>query len=137
MGLILDTSAVVEVERGGRNLAESLAPYTSESVAIPAIVWAELLVGVRLARDVDVAVRRRAKLEQLRLHIPIVEFDAHAAEHYADIFSECATAGQSIPQNDMAVAATARCLGYKVLVSLRDEEHFRRVRDLDVVVLKS
>ncbi|MBI3987709.1 MAG: hypothetical protein HY343_12355 [Lentisphaerae bacterium] len=40
-----------------------------------------------------------------------------------------------IPQNDMAVAATARCLGYKVLVGPRDEFHFRSVSRLAVVRL--
>ena len=135
MGLILDTSALVEIERAGQDVRQVLEPYADEAVAIPAVVWAELLVGVRLARDVDVAVRRRAKLEQLRLHVPIVEFDASTAEHYADIFSECSKAGTPIPQNDLAVAATARCLGCKVLVARRDEAHFRCVRDLAVVVL--
>ena len=38
-------------------------------------------------------------------------------------------------QVDMAVAATARQLGYRVLVGSADEAHFRRVRGLDVVVL--
>ncbi len=36
---------------------------------------------------------------------------------------------------DMAVAATARSYGYSVLVSGRDEAHFRRVRNLKVVML--
>ena len=104
-------------------------------MAIPAIVWAELLVGVRRAATADMAARRRARLEQIRLHVPIIGFDAQIAEHYADIHAECLKKGIMIPQNDIAVAATARCLGYKVLVGPQDESHFRSVSRLAVVSL--
>ncbi len=40
-----------------------------------------------------------------------------------------------IPQNDMAVAATARRLGYAVVVSDKDEAHFRSVKDLKVITI--
>ncbi len=40
-----------------------------------------------------------------------------------------------IPQNDIAVAATARCLGCGVLVGPKDEVHFRRITGLEVRVL--
>jgi len=132
---MIDTSALVCLERQDKDWTVVAASYVSEPVAIPVIVWAEALVGVRMARGAQRAAERRAKLEQLRLHVPIIEFDASIAEHYADIFVECAKAGTMIPQNDMAVAATARSYGYSVLVSGRDEAHFRRVRNLKVVML--
>lgn len=135
MGLMIDTSALVSLEREDKDWTELMASYASESVAIPVIVWAEALVGVRMAKSAQRAAKRRAKLEQLRLHVPIIEFDATIAEHYADIFMECAKAGTMIPQNDMAVAATARSCGYSVLVSSRDEAHFGLVRNLKVVML--
>jgi predicted nucleic acid-binding protein len=43
--------------------------------------------------------------------------------------------GELIPANDLAVAATARHLGFSVLVGPSDEAHFRRVPDLDVRTL--
>jgi hypothetical protein len=42
-----------------------------------------------------------------------------------------------IPQNDMAVAATARCLGYGLLVSQSDEAHFRGVEGIHVITLSA
>jgi len=135
VGLIIDSSAIVTLEREGREWTELLSAHANEPVALPAIVWAELLVGVRLAKSVRVAAQRRAKLEQLRLHLPILDFTAKIAEVYADIFSECSRSGTMVPQNDMAVAATARSLGYGVLVSKRDEKHFRSVKKLRVVPL--
>lgn len=135
MGLIIDTSAIVAIERRKIRALSFLAKYTSEPVAIPMIVWAELLAGVRLAKSVEVAAHRRGRLEQLRLHVPFIEFDAAIAEHYADIFAECIKVGTPIPQNDIAVAATARHLGYRVLVSSDGEDHFCRIKDLEVVTL--
>lgn len=135
MGLIVDTSALIAMERKQLPVGSIRDRIGMESVAIPAIVWAELLVGVRLAATADMAARRRARLEQIRLHVPIIGFDAQIAEHYADIHSECLKKGTPIPQNDMAVAATARCLGYKVLVGPQDESHFRSVSRLAVISL--
>ena len=137
MGLVFDTSALIQIERSGDLADDSLKTYEDEAVVIPAIVWAELLIGVRMAANADTAAQRRAKLERIRLNIPLIEFDADIAEHYAAIFSECSHAGRMLPQNDMAVAATARALGYRVVVGARDEKHFRLVRNLDVVVLGS
>ena len=135
MGIVLDTSAVVDLERSEKSLETALNQHLDEPMVIPMVVWAELLAGVRMAGTPDRAAHRRARLEQLRLHVPLVPFDAAIAENYADIFAECLRNGRMIPQNDMAVAATARRLGYVVLVSKRDEAHFRRVEGLKVVTL--
>jgi predicted nucleic acid-binding protein len=59
---------------------------------------------------------------------------AEIAEAFADIVCECRRKGRMIPQNDIAVAATARHLGYGVLVGPDDESHFRLVQGLKVVV---
>ena len=62
MGLIIDTSALVEIERQEADFASALEAYAEEAVAIPAIVWAELLAGVRLAKTAREACVRRARL---------------------------------------------------------------------------
>lgn len=131
MGLILDTSALVVLERAGD--AGGLDPV--ETYALPAIVWAEALVGVRLAADATRAARRLARLEAMRRVTGIEDFTPLVAEHYADIFSELSRKGRPIPQNDVAVAATARALGFGVLVGPGDESHFREVDGLEVRVL--
>lgn len=134
MGLILDTSALIALERS----ADTKSPLflePEEIYAIPAIVWAECLVGVRLASDASGAARRLARLEAIRRLTDIEDFTPVVAEHYADIFSELSKLGLLIPQNDIAVAATARSLQFGVLVGPADEAHFRRVPGLDVRVL--
>ena len=109
--------------------------FADETVSLPAIVWAELLIGVRLARDPGIAARGRAKLEQICPHVPLVDFTPDIAEHYVDIFRECSQQGTILPQNDMAVAATARFLDSKVVVGPKNEKHFRYVKGLEIVVL--
>ena len=133
MGLILDTSALIAWER--LDTIELPATLVDEEILIlPAVVWAEALVGVRLADTSQRAARRRAQLEALRRTLDIFPFTADVAEHYADIAAELSRAGTPIPQNDLAVAATARHLGYGVLVGPRDEAHFLRVEGLSVRV---
>lgn len=134
MGLILDTSAVVAWERAlgaGREVVMDPA----EELAVPAIVWAELLTGVRLADSAARAAQRMARLGAIRAVAGVEPFTAAIAEHYADIFAELSGRGTLIPQNDIAVAATARFLGFGVIVGPRDDEHFRQVAGLEVRVL--
>ena len=136
MGVVIDTSAIVEMERSldrGAGVPNGLA---DEPVVVPAIVWAEALVGVRLASSAVCAARRRAHLEAIRIHAEIVAFTAEVAEHYADIYAELSDAGSPVPQNDLAVAATARFLDAAVLVGPHDEAHFSRVPGLVVRVLR-
>lgn len=135
MGIVIDTSALVAVERKPTDLSATLSLHGAETVVLPVIAWAELLSGVRLAKDPVIVARRRAFLEQIRLNIALVPFDDLVAEHYADIFAECLKTGTPIPQNDIAVAATARHLRYSLLVGSKDENHFRNVKGLDVIVL--
>lgn len=134
MGLILDTSALIAWERSLES-GLSLDLAEDEEIAMPAVVWAEALAGVRLADTAQRAARRLARLEALRRVMGIEPFTGVTAEHHADIFSELRRNGVMIPQNDLAVAATARELGFAVLVGPKDEAHFRLVPDLDVRVL--
>ena len=102
---------------------------------MPAIVWAEALAGVQLADSPGTAARRLARLEAMRHLTGVERFDERVAAHYADIVAELHRQGGLIPQNDLQVAATARSLGFGVLVGPRDEAHFRRVNGLVIRVL--
>lgn len=135
MGLAIDTSALIAWER-----SEDPATFTSvspeENIILPAVVWAEALVGVRLAKNASRASQRRARLEAVRSVAGIEPFGPLTAEHYADIFAELSSNGLKIPQNDLAVAATARSLGFGVLVGPDDENHFRKIPNLRVEILR-
>jgi tRNA(fMet)-specific endonuclease VapC len=132
VGLVIDTSALVALERAG---ADWSAALPSEPAAIPAIVYAELLVGVKMADGQRRAANRRAKIDALLETISIVGFGPPEAERWADVYAHLSRTGGLIPANDLVVAAIALELEYGVLVGPGDEAHFRRVPKLRVVVL--
>jgi predicted nucleic acid-binding protein len=130
VGLVIDTSALVALERAESWWEDPSGGHGDEAPAIPAIVYAELLVGVRLADTADRAERRRLRIEALASRCPVVEFDRAIATRWADLFASLSRAGRMIPANDLAVAATALHLDFGVLVGPRDERRFRLVEGL-------
>ena len=132
MGLVIDTSALVALERAAAGWEEAIAEFAAEAVVVPAIVYAELLAGVQLADSPARAAGRRSKIAALVARVPIVEFGRETAERWAELFAALSRQGQLIPANDLAVAATAVHLGFGVLVGRLGEEHFHRVPELRV-----
>lgn len=142
MGLVIDTSALITVERRAAHTPSAhawtvlLQRLSSEPVVLPAIVLAELLVGVSMADTPKRAAARRARVDALVAHVPVVDFDAAIAEEWARLFAALSRHGRLIPANDLAVAATAKRLDYGVLVGPSDERHFKAVEDLRVETLR-
>lgn len=133
MGLVIDTSALVQIDRG--KIVSKDLPFANEALVLPMIVWAEALIGVRLASSPDRAAGRRGLLERIRLVTSFEPFSPEAAEIYADLYSQLRKAGTPIPQNDLQIAAIALSLDFGVLVGMQDEKHFRQFEELRVEVL--
>ena len=131
MGLVIDTSALIALERS----AEVPSELLEECLTLPAVVWAEAMVGVHRAATPEIGLRRHRRLENLRECFDFCDFDRVIAECYAELVAILTRKGQMIPQNDIAVAATALCLKHKLLVGSSDEKHFRTVPRLEIVVL--
>jgi predicted nucleic acid-binding protein len=133
MGLVIDTSAVIDLQRSQTPAADVLRRYGDEPLVIPTIVVAEVLAGARLAPGK----RRQAEIQQsvdAILAIALaVDFDMRLVPTWADLFASLERRGTRIPSNDVIVAATAVHLEYGVLVGALDEVHFRRIRGLRVV----
>ena len=115
MGLVIDTSALVALERASGSCEEALSGFANESAALPAIVYAELLVGARLAANPARAADRRSKIGARISRVPIIDFGPEIAERWADLFPVLSRAVRRIPSNDLAVAATAFYLAFGVL----------------------
>ena len=130
MGVVIDTSALVAIERAAEDWEAALGTFGSEPAVIPAVVYAELLVGVRLAEHPDRAANRQARVEALVARFSVVDFTRETAARWADLFATLSRAGTMIPSNDLAVAATALQLSFTVLVGPKDERHYRRVPGL-------
>ena len=132
MGLAIDTSALVAVERASATWEAALSTLGNEPAALPASVCAELLTGARLARGTARGASRRAKLDALFAKALIVDFSLPIAERWAELFGTLSRQGRLIGANDLAVAATALHLGFGVVVGPQDEAHFRSVPGLRV-----
>jgi predicted nucleic acid-binding protein len=74
VGLVIDTSALVAIERASASWEAALSTLGDEPPVLPAIVCAELLAGVHLARSAVRAANRRAKIHALLAKVPVVDF---------------------------------------------------------------
>jgi len=143
MGLVIDTSALVDVERAWPSTDQEgewsrrLGALAAEPVVVPLIVLAEMWAGAALGDTPARVAARRARIEALVAHVPLAQFDAETAEVWGKMFAELTRLGRLIPSNDLTVAATAKRLDYGVLVGKADERHFRNVPGLRVEVLSN
>lgn len=133
MGLVIDTSAVIDLQRSLVPAVDVLKRYSDEALVIPTIVVAESLVGSRLAKGKRRRELVRQSVDELLATARPVDFDLEIAHTWIDLFASLERRGMRIPSNDLIVAATAMHLEYGVLVGARDEAHFRRVRGLRVL----
>ena len=103
--LLLDTTFLIDAERGGVDLDQAIDD--DDDVAIAAVTIAELLVGLRLAtgkrRDA-----RQAYVDGILESLPIIAYDLNVAVEHAELL--VAVRGQGRPRgaHDLLIAATAR-----------------------------
>ena len=133
MGVILDTSVLVEAERRQVHFEESLRTWGDEPVAMAAITAAELLHGCHRAVDAGVRARRAAFVEGLLDLVPVLPFGLPEARRHAELWAELTRAGEPIGPYDMLVAATALAHGY-ALATFNGRE-FSRIQGLRLVAV--
>jgi predicted nucleic acid-binding protein len=138
LGLVVDTSALVALERAGSAWEKAVpAGAARQEVVLPSIVYAELMPGVYLADTPERGAERRAKIDALTERVPIIALEREIADRWALLFARLSRSGELIPSNDLVVAATALQLGFGVVVGPADEHHFRRVSELEVLLLST
>ena len=134
LGLILDSSVIVEAERKGQTV-EQLLEQVSRSVgeveiAICSVTVAELVHGVYRANTGESRQRRRAFIDELKRHVPVHPVTDETGEIIGRISGEQAAKGIKIPFDDLAVGASALEQGYAVAtLNLR---HFQMIPGLVV-----
>ena len=131
MGLVVDTSVLIGLERRGYAIEHLSSVTLEEPVALSAVTASELLVGVERADTEERRVRRSAFVESALAAVPILPVDLDVARVHARLAAGLLAAGQPIGAHDLLVAATAMHAGYGVLTNNVDE--FERVPGLTVV----
>lgn len=120
--LILDTGALIAVERGVSDLPDEA------ELAVAGITAAELLVGVELA-DEGRRAAREAAVERILEVCDVLPFDLAAARHHARLAAHVRRSGAPRGAHDLIIAATARSTGRTVVTT--DERGFRDLPGVD------
>lgn len=126
MGTLLDTSILIDIERG-----RGVIP-TTEETAIAAITASELLQGVLRADRAHRTVRE-SFVEGILATLPTIPFSLHIARVHARIWADLASARLTIDATDLEVAATTIALGWELATLNRRD--FARIAGLRLVRL--
>ena len=129
MGLIIDTSLVIKLEREGASL-DFNPTLDPDAVAISAVTVSELLVGTYRSAS-DQGARRTAFVEAVLERFEALPITRSVARIHAQITASLMTSGQMIGQHDRWIAATAIEAG--ATVATLDRRDFDRVPGLQVV----
>jgi tRNA(fMet)-specific endonuclease VapC len=131
LGILIDSTVLIDAERGRLDLDHRLESLGEEAVAIGAITASELLHGVHRARTAVQRTRRERFVEELLQHLTVVEFGLETARIHAVLWADLGSRGIKIGAHDLILAATALALKYRLATAnLRD---FSRVPQLEVL----
>jgi len=130
MGVILDTSFLIEVERREREIAQFVEDKASEVFGISVITVAELLHGVHRADSKKRHLIRSAYVEKVIELFPIHAFDTAAARIYAALWADLAAKGVHIWAHDLIIGSTALSLGFSVATF--NARHFGKIEGLKI-----
>jgi len=134
LGLILDSSVIIEAEREGQTVEQLLEQVKSSvgevEIAICSVTVAELVHGVYRANTREIRQRRRDFIDELKRHVPVHPVTDDTGEIIGQISGEQAARGIKIPFEDLAVGASALEQGYAV--ATLNVRHFQMIPGLVV-----
>jgi tRNA(fMet)-specific endonuclease VapC len=130
MAFVVDTSVLIDAERGGR--AFERIPG-AERHLISVITASELLHGVHRASDPVHRLRRQAFVERMLDVLEPTPITLDIARVHAEIAARLNAAGNTVGQHDLWIAATA--LTHGLMVATFNARHFERVPGLSVLAL--
>jgi tRNA(fMet)-specific endonuclease VapC len=130
MGILIDSSILIEHERGGLDLGRMLGRFTEGEGFLSAITASELLHGVHRAQDPARQARRMASVEALLAAFPILSVDMAVARAHAYLWAHLKSAGTLIGPHDMWIGATCLAHGHAIVTS--NVREFSRIPGLEV-----
>lgn len=133
MTRLIDTSVVVDIDRGGVDRRVSKLDDEGRH-AISVVTVTELRLGVNKRYDPESDAHRDAmeQLERLCARFDVIDVAPPVARAAADIVSELQRRGLPLDDlHDVYIGATARSEQLQVLTANAD--HFERIDDVEVV----
>jgi tRNA(fMet)-specific endonuclease VapC len=132
VALLIDSSILIEHERGRLDLDGRVLDREDEGFFLSVVTVSELLHGVHRASDPGQRARRSAFVETVLDAFPILGVDLLTARTHAELWSGLARHGQPIGAHDLWIAAT--CVGRGMRLITANVREFGRVPGLDVEV---
>jgi predicted nucleic acid-binding protein len=130
VGTLIDTSVLIQLERGGADVPSRIRVSGDDAVFLSVVTASELLHGVWRAKDEGMRARRIALVEAILREFPLVDVDLAVARVHAQVWAEQQARGSMIGAHDLWIAATCIAHGFRIAtVNVRD---FERIPGLQV-----
>ncbi|MEX1184782.1 MAG: type II toxin-antitoxin system VapC family toxin [Gemmatimonadota bacterium] len=107
MGILIDSSILIDHERGRLDIGSRIASREDESFFLSVITASELLHGVHRAADPLRRAKRSAFVEAILDDFPVLGIDLPTARSHAGLWAELASRGALIGAHDLWLAAVA------------------------------
>ena len=135
LGLILDSSVIIDAERSGRSIRQLLEEISAgrldEGVGVSVVTIAELVHGAYRAKSTDVRNRRLEFIDRIARDLQVYPVTLEIARIAGRIEGEGAGRGVILGFEDLLIGATAIHLNYSVAtLNVRD---FARIPGLQLV----
>lgn len=133
MGVIFDTSFLIEAERRESEIRRFTENRVEEAFGISIITVAELLHSVHWADSTKRRLKRSTYVEKVIELFPIYNFEISTARIYAELWADLSRKGIQIGAHDLIIGSTALSLGFSVVtLNLRN---FERIEGLKIETL--
>lgn len=132
MRFIIDTSILVEVDRGNSEVIELLKQLTRDyDVFISVITVSEILTGSFLRKNHESAVKKAKRIMGQMIWVNI---DPLIAEKAGEINAYLIISGKKIEFPDVLIAASSIILNCDYILTL-NKDHFKRILSLENKVI--
>jgi tRNA(fMet)-specific endonuclease VapC len=135
MGIIIDSSILIEAEKETFSIDEFINGREEESFSLSVITVAELLHGVHRADSSVRRIKRSAYVEKIIELFPVYPFDISAARVYAALWAKLRKKGIQIGAHDLIIGSTALALGFSVATF--NKKHFDKIEGLRIEIPKA
>jgi tRNA(fMet)-specific endonuclease VapC len=125
---VLDTNTLIYFFKGMGQVAEHLLGTPPSEIAVPAIVYYELQVGIAKSTAPE---KRIQQLDEMLGLVTLLPLDAPVARKAASIRADLEAAGTPIGPMDNLIAGTA--LAHDGVLVTHNLAEFSRVKDLRIV----
>lgn len=132
MGLLIESSIFIRIERSGETPEFLLERLGDETVSISAVTASELLHGVHRADSALRRGRRERFVETVLRAVPVIPFTLEVARSHSRLWADQLKSGTLIGAHDLLIAATA--IAHDLALLTHDKRHFERVEGLKLTL---